>query len=127
MNKPTNRREMFLHAIATGCECPIEPVTREEMLMAEHAKREAQGGGSGGVSSWNDLTDNPFMVVSTLSMNEDETFTVNKNYAEVNDALLGGKIVLMSLMGMPFIATGITIEKMITDGLPNLRCLPTPT
>lgn len=52
MNKPTNRREIFMHAIATGCECPIEPVTREEILLAEHAKREAQGGGSGGGASY---------------------------------------------------------------------------
>ena len=57
MNKPTNRREIFMNAIATGCECPIEPVTREEMFLAEHAKREAAGGGA---SSWNDLTDKPF-------------------------------------------------------------------
>lgn len=57
MNKPTNRREIFMHAIATGCECPIEPVTREEMFLAEHAKREAQGGGSGGVSGWNNLVE----------------------------------------------------------------------
>ena len=129
MIQPTTRKEMFLHAIATGCECELEPVTREEQLLAQHAKREASGGG--GVSSWNDLAGAPIMVVSAVSMNEDETFTVDKNYAEVNDALLGNKIVLMSLMGMPFIATGITLEKndsvcfaefaMLTD--PNTKVL----
>lgn len=89
MNKPTNRREMFLHAIATGCECPIEPVTREEMLMAEHAKREAQGGGSGGVSSWNDLTDKPFDVELIQSEPVFEGDTDGFEYIDVS-ALIGG-------------------------------------
>lgn len=47
MIEPTNRREMFLNAIATGCECPVEPLTREEILLAEHARREASGGAGG--------------------------------------------------------------------------------
>lgn len=69
MIDPINRREIFMNAIATGCECPIEPVTREEMLLAAHAKREASGGGSsgggGGVTSWNDLQDKPFYTEIT--------------------------------------------------------------
>lgn len=62
MNKPISRHEMFMSAIANGCECTLEPVTREEQLLAAHAKREASGGGTGGggVTSWNDLEDKPF-------------------------------------------------------------------
>lgn len=48
--KPVNRKEIFMTALAKGEEVGIEPVTREEMLLAEQAKREAgsSGGGGGG-------------------------------------------------------------------------------
>lgn len=45
MIKPKTRKEVFMDAIAKGKKPPIEPLTREEVLMAEHAEREASGGG----------------------------------------------------------------------------------
>jgi hypothetical protein len=51
--KPTNRREIFLAALANGEVPVIEPVTREEVLLMKQCQREAQGGGSGGGNdSW---------------------------------------------------------------------------
>ena len=52
MIDPKNRREIFLKAIATGSESPVKPLTREEILLAEHARREASGG-TGGSSGGN--------------------------------------------------------------------------
>lgn len=46
--RPLTRKEIFENAIAQGKEAPIEPVTREEMILAAHAKREASGGSGGG-------------------------------------------------------------------------------
>lgn len=46
--KPTNRKEMFMEALANGCACPVEPVTREEKFLAAQARREAGGG-----ADWN--------------------------------------------------------------------------
>lgn len=48
MIKPKTRKEVFMDAIAKGKKPAIEPLTREEVLMAEHAEREASGGGGGG-------------------------------------------------------------------------------
>lgn len=45
MIKPKTRKEVFMDAIAKGKKPTIEPLTREEVLMAEHAEREASGGG----------------------------------------------------------------------------------
>ena len=129
--EPVTRKEMFLAKAGGQSVATPEPITREEIFLQRIAENGGSGGGSGGVTSWNDLKDNPIMVVSVVSINEDETFTVDKNYAEVSDALSGNKIVLMSLMGVPLIATGITIEKndntwfaefaMLTD--PNMKVL----
>lgn len=46
MIKPKTRKEVFMDAIAKGKKPAIEPLTSEEVLMAEHAEREATGGGS---------------------------------------------------------------------------------
>lgn len=52
---PVTRKEMYLNKAATGSgSVPPEPVTREEMYLAEIANG---GGGSGGASSLNDLSD----------------------------------------------------------------------
>lgn len=45
MIKPKTRKEVFMDAIAKGKKPAIAPLTREEVLMAEHAEREASGGG----------------------------------------------------------------------------------
>ena len=60
--KHMTRKEIFMAALAKGEEAPIKPLTREEQLLAAHAKREASGGGTGGggVTSWNNLDDKPF-------------------------------------------------------------------
>ena len=47
---------MLLQSIAEGKEVTLEPKTRLEWWL----KKIAESGGSGGVSSWNDLTDKPF-------------------------------------------------------------------
>lgn len=57
--KPVTRREIFENAVAEGKDPGIKPLTREEAILAKHAKREASGG-SGGVTSWNDIPDRPF-------------------------------------------------------------------
>ena len=51
--KHMTRKEIFMAALAKGEEAPIEPLTREEQLLAAHARREANGssgGSSGGAS-----------------------------------------------------------------------------
>ena len=50
------REEVLLQSIAEGKEVTLEPKTRLEWWL----KKIAESGGSGGVSSWNDLTDKPF-------------------------------------------------------------------
>ena len=39
--KPTNRKEIFMEALANGSACPIVPTTREEKYLAAQAEREA--------------------------------------------------------------------------------------
>lgn len=56
--EPINRREVFLNALAKGEPVPIEPLTREEVLLARQAEREAGGSGGGGYDAiirYNDL------------------------------------------------------------------------
>lgn len=46
--KPVTRQEIFENAVAEGKTPNIKPLTREEIVLAKHARREASGGGSGG-------------------------------------------------------------------------------
>lgn len=55
------REEVLLQSIAEGKEATLEPKTRLEWWL----KKIAENGGSGGVSSWNDLTDKPFYKEET--------------------------------------------------------------
>lgn len=68
------RKEIFLDAIAKGKEPEIEPLTREELLLAEHAKREASGGsGSGsalGGADWNAAEGEPGHVLNRTHYTE---------------------------------------------------------
>lgn len=74
--KRMTRKEIFATAVARGQKPPIAPLTREERIMAEHAEREANGG-SGGASSWNDLTDKPFgeTEIEKFRMSDSGRFT----------------------------------------------------
>jgi hypothetical protein len=94
MIEPTTRREMFLHAIATGCECELEPVTREEMLLAQHAQREASGGsgGSGGGGG----------VTVALFRDEYGTVSCNKSYAECVEAFNNGTLIACADLGKSY-------------------------
>lgn len=56
MIDPITRREKYLAKMAGSNIVTPKPITREEMFLA----KAAESAGSGGVSSWNDLTDKPF-------------------------------------------------------------------
>lgn len=99
MIKPTTRREMFLNAIATGCECELEPVTREEAILAAHAKREASGGsggsGGGGASNVCVVTIRPVDFGS-----EGGEYTCDKTHAELVAAWQAGiPVIVVRNMG----------------------------
>ena len=80
MIKPKTRKEVFMDAIAKGKKPAIEPLTREEVLMAEHAEREASGGG--GASS---LT---LIITGSYDAENDEyVFTANKTFEECAEAV----------------------------------------
>lgn len=90
--KPVNRKEIFMTALAKGEEVGIEPVTREEMLLAEQAKREAgsSGGGGGGVSA-------PHITITmrVLSGGADLAFgsaQASISYEEAMNLLINGEL-----------------------------------
>lgn len=91
--KPLTREEIFKKAIAEGKEAPIKPITREEHLMAEHAKREASGGGSGGGLTTFYVYDDYYVYHNrngALGRYENDRVSVE----EVEEAAAGGVIVL---------------------------------
>lgn len=74
--EPITREEKFLaKAGGQNVETP-EPITRKEMFLDAVAKN-GGGGGTGGVTSWNDLEDKPF------------GYTVNDKYELLNETYLG--------------------------------------
>ena len=77
MIDPNNRREVFLNAIATGRECSLEPVTREEILLAGHARREANGGSGGGsVSTGGSTGSGVFVFAPNFVYDEELEYSV---------------------------------------------------
>lgn len=79
MIKPKTRKEVFMDAIAKGKKPAIEPLTREEVLMAEHAEREASGGGGGYT---------PLIII----LDNDGNYTANMTFEEAYKSCTSGII-----------------------------------
>lgn len=90
--KPLTRKEIFENAIAEGKQAPIEPVTREEMILAAHAKREASGGSGGGVGGALDL------IIFTENQDTYE-WSCNKTFDECLELVNNGVFIAVKRRG----------------------------
>ena len=93
--KPLTRKEIFENAIAQGKNAPIEPITREEMILAAHAKREASGGGGTGGGGDTGLLVVNFKANYTYSEEYGgyvaESVEASANYSDVVDSVVNHK------------------------------------
>ena len=67
---PVTRKEQYLSAMAENtAQYPEEPITREEMYL-DYLCKNGAGGGSGGTTNYNDLTNKPTINGVTLEGNK---------------------------------------------------------
>lgn len=120
---PVTRKEQYLSVMAKNtAQYPEEPITREEMYL-DYLCKNGTGGGSGGTTNYNRLTNRPQINGNTLEGNltaEDlglqpenlvvtltqngESITADKSYADINQAYTDGKDIYAVIEGniVPF-------------------------
>lgn len=115
---PVTRKEQYLSVMAENtAQYPEEPITREEMYL-DYLCKNGTGGGSGGTTNYNQLTNRPQINGNTLEGNltaEDlglqpenlvvtltqngESITADKSYADINQAYTDGKDIYAVIEG----------------------------
>lgn len=116
---PVTRKEQYLSVMAENtAQYPEEPITREEMYLDYLCKNGIGGGGTGGTTNYNQLTNRPQINGTTLEGNltaEDlglqpenlvvtltqngESITADKSYADINQAYTDGKDIYAVIEG----------------------------
>ena len=94
---PVTRKEQYLSVMAENtAQYPEEPITREEMYL-DYLCKNGTGGGSGGTTNYNDLTNKPSINGVTLEGNKtgEEIGLINENQGVEN----AGKILAVGLDG----------------------------
>ena len=94
---PVTRKEQYLSVMAENtAQYPEEPITREEMYL-DYLCKNGIGGGSGGTTNYNDLTNKPSINGVTLEGNKtgEEIGLINENQGVEN----AGKILAVGLDG----------------------------
>ena len=84
---PVTRKEQYLSVMAENtAQYPEEPITREEMYLDYLCKNGIGGGGSGGTTNYNDLTNKPSINGVTLEGNNtgEEIGLINENQGVEN-------------------------------------------
>lgn len=92
--KHMTRKEIFMAALAKGENPPIKPLTREEHLMAAHAKREASGGGGTGGGASEALP----LIIFTENQDTYE-WSCNKTFDECLELVTNGTFIAMKRNG----------------------------
>lgn len=116
---PVTRKEQYLSTLAQNTDLyPDTPITREEQYLDYLCKNGIGGGGTGGTTNYNQLTNRPQINGNTLEGNltpEDlglqpgnlvvtltqsgESITADKSYADINQSYTDGKDIYAVIEG----------------------------